>query len=119
VTKSGLRGGAHIQQYLDPGNLKTDLQRTFSTEVSWIGSFFLNLFLAKPIKGAYTELFAGLSPDIDAETLQDLDVWVIPFGRVAKMRPDLAEACKAAVDGEFGHVVDFYSWCDEQLKGYL
>ncbi|KAH6895400.1 hypothetical protein B0T10DRAFT_545094 [Thelonectria olida] len=114
-----LEGSGVLNVYLDPGNLKTDLQRTFSTEVSWIGSFILNLFLAKPIKGAYTELFAGLSPDINAEALHELDAWVIPFGRVAKMRPDLAGACKEAVDDQSGHVVDFYSWCDEQLKGYL
>ncbi|KAI5463234.1 hypothetical protein BGZ63DRAFT_187012 [Mariannaea sp. PMI_226] len=113
------QGSGIISAYLDPGNLKTDLQRTFSTEVSRIGSVVLNLFLCKPIQGAYTELFAGLSPDVTVEALQNLENWVIPYGRIAKIRQDLADACKEAVEQQSGHVMDFYSWCDEQLKDYL
>ncbi|KAH7017570.1 short-chain dehydrogenase [Ilyonectria destructans] len=108
-----------LSVYLDPGNIKTDLQRTFSTEVSWIGSFILNMFLHRAIQGAYTELFAGLSPDLNLETLKDMDTWVIPFGRLGKVRADLVSACRTGVDEQSGNVVEFFAWCDEQLKGYL
>lgn len=77
------------------------------------------MFLHKAIQGAYTELFAGLSPDLNLETLKDMDTWVIPFGRLGKVRPDLVSACRTAVDEQSGNVVEFFAWCDEQLNGYL
>ncbi len=55
-------------QSLNPGFLKTDLQR----HVSGIQGVILNLLLRPPIHGAYTELFAGLSPDI---TLKKTGAW--------------------------------------------
>lgn len=54
---------------LNPGNLKSDLWR----EQSLITNWFLNTFiLHDPIYGAYTELFAGLSPEI---TLKETGQW--------------------------------------------
>ena len=49
---------------LNPGNLSSDLWRTV-----WTGlvSFLRSYFLWPPIYGAYTELFAGLSPDVSLE----------------------------------------------------
>lgn len=49
---------------LNPGNLDSDLWRTQGT----LTSFFLRTFVLHPaINGAYTELFAGLSPDVTPE----------------------------------------------------
>jgi NAD(P)-dependent dehydrogenase (short-subunit alcohol dehydrogenase family) len=45
---------------LNPGNLRSDLQRHLP---GWQMAI-LNLFLYTPIHGAYTELFAGLSPEV-------------------------------------------------------
>jgi retinol dehydrogenase-12 len=49
-----------VKQSLDPGNLKTDLYQT----VPWWQMAFLNRVLKKPIFGAYTELYGGLSEEI-------------------------------------------------------
>jgi retinol dehydrogenase-12 len=54
---------------LNPGNLRSDLQRT----VTWNGlqkALMNQLLLHEPHFGAYTELFAGLSPDVSAEALK-------------------------------------------------
>lgn len=45
---------------LDPGNLKTPL---YQNAPRWQMPF-INLVLKDPVYGAYTELFAGLSPDV-------------------------------------------------------
>lgn len=50
-------------QALNPGNLKSGLQR----HVPGWQMYILNLLLHTPIHGAYTELFAGLSPDVTPE----------------------------------------------------
>ncbi|CAM1511356.1 Fc.00g088690.m01.CDS01 [Cosmosporella sp. VM-42] len=114
-----LREYGILSVFLDPGNIKTDLQRTFSTEVSWIGSFVLSLFLHAPVKGAYTELFSGLFPDVNLDTMKNLGVWIVPFGRIRHVRDDLVIACEAAIEKGEGQVAEFFVWCDEQLKGFL
>ena len=54
-------GGDNILSVsLDPGNLKTPL---YQTAPKWQMPF-INLVLKDPIYGAYTELFAGFSPEI-------------------------------------------------------
>lgn len=52
-----------ISTALNPGNLKSDLQRHLTSWQAWI----LDFFIYTPIHGAYTELFAGLSPDVTPE----------------------------------------------------
>ena len=60
-------------QALNPGNLKTDLQR----HVPGWQSTLLNPILHTPIHGAYTELFGGLSPDV---TMENNGAWsMFPF----------------------------------------
>ena len=48
---------------MNPGNLNTGLQRHMPV---WQAAL-LRLFLHTPIYGAYTELYAGLSPDVTIE----------------------------------------------------
>lgn len=85
--------------------------------MSQIGYHILNLFLHDPIKGACTQLFAGLSPEVTPEVTADVGMWLLPFGRLGRMRGDLAKACmrEAAGNGEF------VPWCEEQVApgGYL
>lgn len=60
-----------------------------------------------PRFGAYTELYAGLSTQLDIE--QDQGRWVVPWGRKdMPMRADIvAETQKAK-----GMSVQIYDWCD-------
>lgn len=48
-------------QSLNPGNLRTNLNRYTAEYLKVILNF---LFVYPPIFGAYTELFGGLSPDV-------------------------------------------------------
>lgn len=52
-----------ISVALNPGNLKTDLARTAGVAVKTMAA----LMTYPPVRGAYTELFAGLSPVVTSE----------------------------------------------------
>jgi retinol dehydrogenase 12 len=62
-------------QSLDPGNLKTNLQRNFSNDQGRIANFLLGFILHPAIKGAYTELYAGFSPELTMEKCKDPAWW--------------------------------------------
>lgn len=65
-----------------PGNLNTDLQRDWN----WIGRKIVSYFLFDSIYGAYTELYAALSPVL---TTKDHGAYVVPFGEVHDPRADV------------------------------
>ncbi|KAH9905640.1 retinol dehydrogenase 12 [Xylariomycetidae sp. FL2044] len=91
-----------ISVSVDPGNLTTELHRH---------SFFLfqllvNIWLHDGIYGAYTELFAGLSPEV---TLERNNAFLGPWGRFVDKRKDIHAACEAA----------FWQWTENQVKDYI
>jgi hypothetical protein len=62
--------------------------------------------LHPPVNGAYTELFAGLAPEVkDLKEGQ----WVVPWGRVAALRKDY-------VGGETA--VQFWKWSEREVGRY-
>jgi len=95
-------GSGILNLSLNPGNLKTPIQRQMS---GWLSLVF-RPFLYEPIFGAYTELYAGLSTDF---TSKDNGGWVIPWGRKKAIRKDLTdeELCR-----------QFWEWSEEQVKPY-
>lgn len=93
---------------LDPGNLATDLYRQLP---GWQYMFVKFIALKPAIYGAYTELFAGLSPVITAENNGG---WVEPFGVLGTVRKDVGEACKQAD----GPAARFWDWTEAQIKSY-
>ncbi|KAL3424075.1 putative short-chain dehydrogenase [Phlyctema vagabunda] len=97
---------------LNPGNLSSDLFR----DQGFFVRILLKLIHYPPIYGAYTELFAGLSPDI---TLSLSGSWVIPFGRIYPIRKDLNAAAKTVEEGGTGGTHDFWEWSEQQVKTYL
>ncbi|KAH8819442.1 short-chain dehydrogenase [Xylogone sp. PMI_703] len=102
-----------ISNALNPGNLSTNLVRYQSALVK----FILKLLLQYPaINGAYTELFAGLSPDI---TIEKSGEWIIPFGRTLPMRKDVVESTKTKEEGGTGVGLKFWEWTEEQITPYL
>jgi hypothetical protein len=68
------------------------------------------------VNGAYTELFAGLSSEV--ASLKD-DEWVIPFGRISKLRKDLADAGKSQEEGGSGRAKEFWEWSEKQVENYI
>ncbi|KAI1116093.1 hypothetical protein F5Y14DRAFT_408042 [Nemania sp. NC0429] len=90
ISKAGnyLHGSEYARRYkadgilsvaLNPGNLDSDLWRN----QSWLVAKFLKWFILYPsINGSYTELFAGLSPEV---TIEKSGAWVVPFGRFSEL----------------------------------
>ena len=84
--------------------------------MSWFAQLLTKSISYEPIYGAYTELFAGLSPDI---MMNDNGAWIIPWGRLGKLRPDLVAAGKSKEDGGSGIAEEFWVWCEQQVREYL
>ncbi|KAM0543623.1 hypothetical protein ACHAPJ_012211 [Fusarium lateritium] len=100
-----------ISVALNPGNLKSDLLRHYST----IQQCIMGSMLYPPLYGAYTELFAGLSPDV---TLEKTGAWIIPFGRFGVPREDLERGAKPTSEGGTGMAQKWTAWLEEQVKQY-
>jgi len=73
--------------------------------------------LYEPIDGAYTELFAGLSPQVTASHSGE---YIIPWGRLGHpLRKDLLVAQKTESEGGTGQADKFWTWTEEQVRPYL
>ncbi|KAA6411359.1 MAG: hypothetical protein FRX48_04639 [Lasallia pustulata] len=106
------KGEGIVSVSLNPGNLKTELQRhtpSWQMALIWV-------LLYEPIYGAYTELFAGLSPTV---TEQRNGAWIIPWGRFGPLRKDLLLAQKTEAEGGTGHAARFWEWSEEQVRPYV
>lgn len=89
---------------LCPGFLKTELQRN----VFGLQARLFNLVLHPARYGAYTELFAALSPSITKS-----GEFVIPWGKVGLMRSDVREGA----EGENGD--KFWKYAEKEIAPYL
>lgn len=106
------RDSGVVSVTLDPGNLKTDLY----AHVPWWQKIVINLVLKQPIYGAYTELYAGLSPDV---TIEKTGSWIEPWGHIKTLnRKDIEDACKRKSEGGTGIAEEFWSWTEEQVRPY-
>merc|ERR1712093_541883 len=101
-----------ISVALNPGNLKSDLQRHLPRWQNMI----LQRFIYAQIYGAYTELFAGLSPDVTPETN---GAWIVPWGRFVPLRADIEAGSKSEEQGGTGISKKFWEWSEDQVKSYL
>ena len=107
------KGEGIVSVALNPGALKSELTRHFPPWQAWLASWLLY----ETIYGAYTELFAGLSPEI---TASKNGAYIIPWGRVAPtLRQDLTLAQKTKKEGGTGVAAQFWDWCEEQVKDYV
>ncbi|KAL9609597.1 MAG: hypothetical protein Q9167_005640 [Letrouitia subvulpina] len=109
---SKANGIISVIQSINPGNLRTNLQR----HTTGLQGRILSLFLHPPINGAYTELFAGLSPDV---TVEKSGAWIIPWGRFGSLRKDLELAGKTTAEGGSGVSGEFWEWSEKQVEAYL
>ncbi|KAI0573584.1 retinol dehydrogenase 12 [Pyrenophora tritici-repentis] len=74
-----------ISVSLHPGILKTEITRDTPKLRLAILNFFVGWMVHEMVFGAYTELYAGLSPDVVGIQLNE---WIVPWGRVTKLRKD-------------------------------
>ncbi|ERT01874.1 hypothetical protein HMPREF1624_00168 [Sporothrix schenckii ATCC 58251] len=117
----------------NPGNLDSDLYRSIGGRqedkpqqqeqevgLSWYQraamKYFRTQMLHPPVYGAYTELFAGLSPDV---TLDKSGAWIGPWGRFFGMRSDIASYGKPKSEcGGKGGAEAFWTWTTGHVKEF-
>lgn len=105
VRKNGT-GVSHV--CLHPGLMKTELQRYGPPPMKLImGAVFKG-----PRYGAYTELYAGLSPDVKNGG------YYIPWGRPGFAPPHVEASCKSE-GGKPSIASRFYEWCDSASASYV
>ncbi|KAL1600516.1 short-chain alcohol dehydrogenase [Paraconiothyrium brasiliense] len=97
---------------VNPGNLNSELAREHTRFVQWILSFIVHpVYL-----GAYSLLFAGLSPEV---TVEKSGTFIWPWGRLGSVRQDLVAATKSETDGGNGNAKKFWDWTEEQVAKYI
>ncbi|KAI4868213.1 NAD(P)-binding protein [Hypoxylon rubiginosum] len=103
-------GVVHVA--FNPGNLRTELQRTWTGVDHWVTDTFL---LHPPIYGAYTELWAMLTPEL---TPDKSGAYVYPWGRFGALPPGIEASMKTKSDGGSGVAAKFIEWCAKQTETF-
>lgn len=107
-----LRESGIISLVQNPGNLRGNMWENVNKLLVWA----LSPILHHPKFGAYTELWAGLSPDV---TVEDTGGYAIPWGRWHnKPRQDILDSIKSRSEGGSGLAQEFWKWCDDQTRAY-
>ena len=107
------RGNVIISVTQNPGNLKTNLLR----HTSWFFRLSTGWLLFDAKMGAYTELWAGLSPEVNAENNGG---YIIPWGSVhPSQRKDLLNALRGVKEGGTGEAEKFREWCDMEVAEFM
>jgi retinol dehydrogenase-12 len=91
--------------------LKSELQR-HQDLLFWV---VFGWALHEPIYGAYTELYAGLSPDVK---LADSGKYIIPWGRFGYLPAQIDSGLKTKAEGGSGYAEDFWNYCEAQSKDF-
>ncbi|KAI1300786.1 NAD(P)-binding protein [Xylaria venustula] len=102
---------------VNPGNVKAGSY----AGTPWPIMAILNAtMLHETTYGAYTELYAGLSPDLKPE---DYVNFIIPWGRVGAIdvawRQDIVKAMRPKDEGGLGYGRRLWEWCEEQWKPHV
>jgi len=102
-------------QSFNPGNIESELGRNAEKLYPQFAMWLLRKILLHPgHMGAYTELYAGLSPDLDLD--KDQGSHIVPWGRKSTTRKDIvAEADK----GPGGKAARLYEWCMRETGKYI
>lgn len=97
---------------INPGNLQTPLLRHMPSFVGWV----VAPLLYHPKFGAYTNLWAGLSSDLQIE---DGGRFILPWGRFhPSPRADLLENLKTKENGGTGTAAAFAEYCDKVIADH-
>jgi NAD(P)-dependent dehydrogenase (short-subunit alcohol dehydrogenase family) len=98
---------------LNPGTLKTNLFRDRGS----LFKFAVSPLMFPPVYGAYTNLYAGFSPDLTLD--KSGGAYIVPWGRLhPSMRTDILAAVKDKEHGGTGVARDFWDFCDEKTKEF-
>lgn len=102
-----------IAMPVNPGNLRTPLL----AQQSFLFRLQIALMHYPAIEGAYTQLFAGFSPEVTSDTAGE---YVFPFGRLGK---PIYKELELAVKPESGGGIDLarklWEWNEKQVAQFL
>lgn len=114
AARGGLVPSPILHVAANPGNLRTAIWRQWG----WLFVTLLSATLLYDARyGAYTALWAGLSPELDAK--RDNGSYVVPWGRKHdKPRADILESLKSQEEGGTGVSAKFFEWCEKQIMDY-
>ncbi|KAI1379256.1 NAD(P)-binding protein [Hypoxylon crocopeplum] len=101
-----------VHAAFNPGNLRSELQRHWIGLDRWIVETFM---LYPPIQGAYTELWAALTPEL---TPDKSGAYVYPWGRFGGLPAGIEASMKAESEGGSGVAAKFVEWCRKQTETF-
>ncbi|KAI0153403.1 hypothetical protein BJ166DRAFT_532715 [Pestalotiopsis sp. NC0098] len=101
-----------VHASFNPGNLQTELQRHWAGIDKWITEKF---FVYPAIFGAYTELFAAISPEL---TPAKSGEYIYPWGRFGDLPAGVAAALEAKDDVRASISARFVAWCGRQTDSF-
>jgi len=96
---------------LHPGLMKTELQRNMNP----VAGVVMGIVFKPARYGAYTELFAALSPDI---TMRENGSFILPWGRMGYIPDHIERGMKSEENGGSGLVDRFISYCEREISSY-
>lgn len=101
-----------ISVALNPGNLRTGIMRNNPTL-----KYILDFFFHPAHMGAYTMLFAGLSPEISPE---NNGAYIMPWGRLHPgLDESLVQQMKSEEEHGTGKAIQFRAWLDGKIQAYV
>ncbi|KAI1139305.1 NAD(P)-binding protein [Hypoxylon sp. FL0543] len=106
-----LGGKGIISTSLHPGMMKTELQRHMPAPVRTA----MGVVFKGPVYGAYTELYAGFSPEI---TSKENGRYIIPWGRLGSVPEHMAGGMRSRDEGGTGSSERFWDWCETVTSSY-
>lgn len=103
------QGDAIVSVCQNPGMIATPVWRH---QPGWMMAF-MNMTLASPRMGAYTMLYAGLSPEVG---LDNNGAYILPFGRIMTKYTGYADIPGAIKQGK---AKEFWEWCERAYTPYV
>ncbi|KAL4947473.1 NAD(P)-binding protein [Aspergillus filifer] len=104
-------GDGVLSLSVHPGLMKTELQRH---QLALVG-FTMVIIFKPPRYGAYTELFAALSPQVIA---RDNGAYILPWGRFGTIPDHIAKGIRSVSSGGTGLQERFWDWCENETAAY-
>jgi retinol dehydrogenase-12 len=94
---------------LNPGFTSTSLQRGMPAPIRAV----MSTVFKGPEYGAYTELYAGLGPDVRSGD------FIIPWGRKGSVPAHIVEGTVAKEGTTKSISARFYEWCEVQVRDFM
>ncbi|KAI1470549.1 NAD(P)-binding protein [Daldinia caldariorum] len=101
-----------VHAAFNPGNLHTELQRHWKGLDQWITEKF---FTYPAIYGAYTELWAALTPEL---TPDKSGAYVYPWGRFGDLPAGVETSMRGESEGGTGIAAKFLEWCRKETENF-